>query len=197
MKHLKVKDFVPLAIIAFIISIILNVYAYSIIKTSRISGISPFKHKIIWCQKKRQAIPEEYKNNDRVIDFPKEIFLKLSWNLKGEFMQVWHNGEFHTYNDFRGLHFIYEVSSWNIFFEKEVQSLVKGDPDGHPFDRIVFFHLGFSPIYDSLWIDYLSGELLDTDIYYECVDQTELSQNLKKGEGDVYRYEKIFKKKDK
>ena len=62
MKHLKVKDFVPLAIIAFIISIILNVYAYSIIKTSRISGISPFKHKIIWCQKKRQTIPEEYKN---------------------------------------------------------------------------------------------------------------------------------------
>ena len=60
MKHIKVKDFVPLAIIAFIISIILNVYAYSIIKTSRISGISPFKHKIIWCQKKEQKISEEY-----------------------------------------------------------------------------------------------------------------------------------------
>ena len=103
-------------------------------------------------------------------------------------MQVWHNGEFHTYNDFRGLHFIYEVSSWNIFFETQVQSLVKGDPDGYPFDRIVSFHLGFAPIYENLWANYLA-EGLDNDIYYKCVDQTELSQNLKKGEGGVYRYE--------
>ena len=90
------KDLIRnILVFVFLILIIAVIYAYDVFKDSKMTGLSPFSHKVLVCEFSNKELWSEYNEQDMSFkkaypdfDFPKFIALKLNANAKGKFVSM-------------------------------------------------------------------------------------------------------------
>ncbi len=169
-----------------VILIIILFYAYNVIAKSRESGMAPFTHKILACEKEYQKFPEDYedrskefKENYPLITFPKVIALKWNWNFSGEFVNMKWRDFFTDKSKIFDTPFFSYTNTY-LDFDKKEQKMNKGtfefnkkipSPVGRegPYPEYIVFTI----VNDGklLFVNYLVGfDSFEHDAAYKCVE---------------------------